>query len=107
MNSPYYPYLSGLTGLLENVYSALYHRNPEASMRFRQLMVNVPMKPCETNISYMNRLWRYQLMLLTHVDTRMERECLCVSYDDNIWFQRFETQVLPTLLKHNLPYIGE
>ena len=92
--------------LVEMVCAEIHIRRPDLEHRFRQVMANDPQKPNESDIFYLNRIWRYQFVNLIGFDTRTERECLFVSYDNVIWFDRFRLVVLPSIIKYNLPIVG-
>lgn len=59
----------------------------------------------ESNIEQvlLNRYWRVELGLLA-VDTISEREALVDNVPAMVWLSNFQVYVLPTIVRHNLPF---
>jgi hypothetical protein len=86
--------------LLENVIAT---QSPDAAERFRRLFKRFAGRYQGVDeIGLLNRFWRTQLGIL-NVNTIREREWLVDDVDGNTWVMFFQNNVLPTVLREDLP----
>lgn len=52
-----------------------------------------------------NRAWRLMMSCIIEQDTMDIRYCLVDNGEDSDWARLFETEVLPCILKYNLPRV--
>lgn len=86
--------------LVHQVSDLIAQNDPHAARRFEHL-VRASADHAE-EILQLNRYWRSELGRLS-INTISERECLIDRIAPVDWFRHFRSQVLPTILRFNLP----
>ena len=82
------------------VYQLMAEENRELAERF---LASAPASPyVEEQLVMINRYWRSELGRLS-INTISERECLIDKIDPSDWLRHFRNQVLPTIIRFNLP----
>lgn len=86
-------------GLVSSVHNLLQKSKPELADKFKS---NYNAQDGFSEIISLNQYFRKEL-LKAPISTLDERECLIDDLSDNQWLMYFETHVLPTLVRFNLP----
>lgn len=87
--------------LVTRVSELLHEENPALAKSFDRQFRASSNDPIDEIID-LNAFWRDQLSFLS-VNTISERECLIDAIQPNDWLRHFRQQVLPTIVRFELP----
>jgi len=90
--------------LVRAVSNLLHEENPTLADRFDRQFRAASNDPLDEIID-LNSFWRDQLSFLS-VNTISERECLIDAIQPNDWLRHFRQQVLPTIVRFELPRVA-
>lgn len=88
--------------LTSQVADLIAQQDADAAHRFNMRFPNQSANDCTSEIIDLNRYWRSELGKVA-VNTTSERECLIDMIAPQDWFRHFQNQVLPTILRFQLP----
>lgn len=89
-----------IQSLRHEIYMLIMSESPEAADRF--LASSPAASDAVSELPLLNRYWRSELARLS-INTISERECLIDNISPYDWLRHFTSQVLPTVMRFNLP----